>query len=194
MKYDVVVAGVGGQGVLWVAATIAAAALDAGLDVKQVEEHGMAQRGGSVLAHLRLADTAIHSGLIPHGTADLLLAMEPLEALRHVDVLAPDGVLLAASDPVRNFDAYPNDADVLRAVDSIRGSRLVAAVGLARTAGSARATNLVMVGAASTLLPIPCDVIEARVRSAFAARGDAAVDANLRAFRAGRETASRATV
>lgn len=190
MKTDIVLAGVGGQGVLSVAALIAAASRDEGLHVKQGEVHGMAQRGGAVQANLRIADAPIHSDLIGHGSAEMILSMEPLESLRYLPFLGPEGTLVTSTDPVRNMDVYPDLEALLDQIRTLPRALLVDTAGLARKAGLARASNVVMVGAASTLLPISPEVVEARIRSGFEKKGERIVDANIQAFRLGREAGS----
>ncbi len=187
MKYDVILAGVGGQGVLSVAAIIARGALKAGLEVRQSEVHGMAQRGGAVQAHLRLSDRPIAADLVGRGRADLILAMEPLEGLRYLGWLAPEGLLITAGEPVRNIPDYPDPAEVLAQVRRLPRARLVDAEALARQAGSARATNMVMVGAASADLPVAAGQLQQAIEEAFAAKGAEIVRLNLEAFRLGRE-------
>ncbi|MBU0552401.1 indolepyruvate oxidoreductase subunit beta [Myxococcota bacterium] len=189
MKFDIILAGVGGQGVLSLSAIIANAALRAGLNVKQAEVHGMSQRGGAVMADLRLSDGPIHSSTIPRGRAQLILSMEPLESLRYVAFLAPGGRLLTAADPVINIPNYPPLAEVLAAVEAVPGGRHIDALSLAKEAGSARATNVVMAGAASSILPLSSETLEAFIAEMFARKGDKVVEANARAFRAGREAA-----
>jgi indolepyruvate ferredoxin oxidoreductase beta subunit len=185
VRADIVLAGVGGQGVLSIAAILAEAARREGLTVKQAEVHGMAQRGGAVQATLRIASGEIASELVPRGAATMILGMEPVEALRYLDFLAPDGVLLTAAEPVRNVPDYPPLDAVHRQVRAL-GGLLVEADRLAREAGSPRASNVVMVGAASTRLDLPQGVLEASIRDGFAAKGERIVEVNLRAFRAGR--------
>lgn len=187
MKCDILVAGVGGQGVLLVSTLIASNAMKEALHVKQSEVHGMSQRGGAVVAHLRLSDAPIHSDLIPHGTADLILGMEPVESLRSIGALKPDGTLLTASDPVVNVPDYPAVEEILSLIRWLPHGVLVEAGRIARECGSARSTNVVMVGAASHFLPFAPEGLEARVRETFSRKGERLVEANLRAFRAGRE-------
>jgi indolepyruvate ferredoxin oxidoreductase beta subunit len=187
MKYDVILAGVGGQGVLSVAACIARGALKAGLAVRQSEVHGMAQRGGAVQAHLRLADRPIASDLIPRGAADMILGMDPLESLRYLAYLAPDGVLVSSTEPFLNIPDYPKADDLLAAIRRLPRHRLVDAAGLAREAGSARAANMVLVGAASAFLPLERARLEQAIGEMFASKGEAVVAANLRAFAAGQD-------
>ena len=184
MKYDSVSAGAGGQGALVVSAAIA---MRSGLFVKQLEEHGMAQRGGSVVSHVSLSDRPVFSSIIPHGRADLIVSMEPLEAPRYLPCLALRGTLLSSSEPVRNFPSYPDLDDIVGEIRALPESHLVDAQQLARDAGLARASNLVMVGAASAFLSLESSEIEAAVREGFASRGETVVEANLATFRAGRE-------
>ncbi len=187
MKCDIVLAGVGGQGVLSLAAAIASGAMEEKLCVKQAEVHGMAQRGGAVMATLRLADREISSDLIPRGTASIILSMEPMESLRYLAYLAPQGTLVTSANPVRNIPDYPDLDGLLARIRSLPRAIVVDAEKLARQAGSARATNMVMVGAAMPLLPIRPATIEAAVRAIFARKGDDVVEVNLRALRAGRD-------
>ena len=187
MKYDVSLAGVGGQGVLSVAACIAAGAMKAGLQVRQSEVHGMAQRGGAVQAHLRLADRPISSDLVPRGAADMILGMDPLESLRFLAYLAPGGVLVAATEPFANIPDYPQVGELLSAIRRLPRHRLVDASVLAREAGSARAANMVLVGAASAYLPLERTHLEQAIAEMFAAKGQDVVAANLKAFAAGQD-------
>ena len=190
MKFDIILAGVGGQGVLSVSAIIASSAMKEGLAVKQSEVHGMSQRGGAVLAHLRLSDRPIASDLIPRGSASMILSMEPLESLRYLEYLSVDGTVMTATNPVANIPDYPPLDELLARIGSLPRALTVDAESLARKAGSARATNMVMVGAASALLPVPFDTIEHFVQSAFAAKGAKVVETNLKALHAGRAAAS----
>jgi indolepyruvate ferredoxin oxidoreductase beta subunit len=186
VKRDLVLAGVGGQGVLSVAAILAEAARRHGLVVRQGEVHGMSQRGGAVQATLRLADRPIAGDLVGRGGADLILGVEPVEALRYLDYLAPGGRLVTSVDPYENVPDYPPIEAVLAAARAVPGAVLVAAAELARSAGSGRTANVVMVGAASVLLPIPPEVIEACLIDGFASKGERVVEANRRAFALGR--------
>jgi indolepyruvate ferredoxin oxidoreductase beta subunit len=190
MKFDIILAGVGGQGVLSVSAVIASSAMQEGLHVKQSEVHGMSQRGGAVLAHLRISDRPIASDLIPRGTAAIILSMEPLESLRYLEYLAPTGTLITASTPVDNIADYPPVDHVLAQVRRVTGALIVDADRLARHAGSAQAMNMVIVGAASHWLPMKMETIEAFARSWFAAKGETVIETNIRALRAGRDAAA----
>lgn len=190
MKFDVILAGVGGQGVLSVAAIIASSAMEEGLQVKQSEVHGMSQRGGAVYTHLRISDTSIHSDLIPYGKASLILSMEPLESLRYLKFLAPQGHLITASDPERNIDDYPNLDHLLKQISDLSNSSIIEARKLALQAGSARATNMVLAGAASYYLPIKVATMENFIRQIFQRKGAKVVDINLKAFALGRAHSS----
>lgn len=193
-RLDAVLAGVGGQGVLSLGAVIAGAAAEAGLWVKQGEVHGMSQRGGAVEAHLRIAERPVRSDLIGRGAADLILSLEPVEALRHLPSLKPDGMVVTATEPVRNVPDYPEIETVLEGLRSLPGAVLVDAGRLAREAGSAKAANAVLVGAAAHLLPVPPEALEDEIRRAFDAKGERVVEANLEAFRLGRERAAAIAV
>jgi indolepyruvate ferredoxin oxidoreductase beta subunit len=191
MKKDIILAGVGGQGVLSIAAIIAGAAVAAGLTVRQSEVHGMAQRGGAVLAHLRLSGGRIASDLVPRGAADLIVSMEPLESLRYAEWLSPEGALVTAAEPFVNIPGYPEITEILKAVEAFPVHRVVAAAALAKEAGLPRAVNMVMVGAASPFLPVGAEALEAAIAAAFAPKGPAVCEANTRAFRLGREAPER---
>jgi indolepyruvate ferredoxin oxidoreductase beta subunit len=179
---------VGGQGVLSIASVIARSAAAAGFSVRQSEVHGMAQRGGAVLAHLRLAGPgeAIHGDLVPRGGADLIISMEILESLRYLPWLSPRGVLVTALDAVDNIPAYPDRAELERALGALPTVSLVPAAALAKEAGQSRSVNMVMVGAASPFLPVPAETLERTVTDLFAARDPKLGELNRRAFTLGR--------
>jgi indolepyruvate ferredoxin oxidoreductase beta subunit len=187
MKYDIVLCGVGGQGGISVSVIIAQAAMASGLKVKQSEVHGMAQRGGEVLAHLRIADGDIASPTIPEGSASLLLAFEPLEALRYLPWLSPDAHIVSASAPVLNIPNYPPLETVLEKLKGLPGSLVLDADAMAREAGNPRAANMVLVGAASRLFPFPPEALERAIECNFSRKGEAVVAANIKAFEHGRE-------
>lgn len=192
MKCDAILCGVGGQGVLSLAGLLGEAARRQGLEVRQGEIHGMSQRGGAVEATLRLADGSIASPRIPCGDADLLVALEPLEALRHVHRLSPAAWVVVASEPFDNLARYPDPAGLHARLDDLPRVRRVDAGALARDAGTARAANVVLLGAAVDLLPVDPDGVAEVIRDTFAALGERAVGANLAAFAAGRSVTSGA--
>ena len=187
MKYDIILSGVGGQGVLSVGAIIAMSAMKAGFQVKQSEVHGMAQRGGAVLANLRISEDDIAADLIAKGTAAMVLSMEPLESLRYIEYLAADGMLVTSKNPVENIPNYPDLETIYDQIRKLPAYRMVDSNSLAREAGSMLATNMAMVGAASKELPIESEVIEDAIRDIFQRKGDHVVEVNHRAFRLGRE-------
>lgn len=192
MRYDVVLAGVGGQGVLSMAAIIGNAASAEGLFVKLSEVHGMAQRGGAVHSHLRLSDLPVESDLISQGTANLILGMEPVESLRHLEYLSPSGTLVTASSPLVNIPDYPEVADVLERIRRLPRAIVIDAERLAAEAGDPLAMNSVMVGAAAHLLPLKGESVEAAVAETFARKGSLALAVNRAAFQAGRAAADHA--
>jgi len=187
MKYDMILAGVGGQGVLSIAATIGLAAVSEGLRIKQSEVHGMSQRGGAVQSHLRLADRPIFSDLVPEGEADMVLAMEPMEALRYVSFLAPEGVIVTDRAPVVNISDYPDPQEVMAALSQFPHAYVIDAAGLAREIRNPRGSNMVLLGAASLFLPLSCYALEAAIEQLFARKGSEVVGKNIEAFRAGRQ-------
>jgi len=190
MKLDLVLCGVGGQGVLTAAAIVAEAGRREGLVVKQGEVHGMSQRGGAVSANLRMADGPVGSDLIARGSADMILSLEPLEALRWLGYLSMDGVIVTSSNPVRNIPDYPEESAVLDAIGRLPRTLVVDADLLAREAGSGHANNVVLLGAASRWLPLPLETLQGCVEDFFASRGPKLVELNRRAFEAGVSAAS----
>lgn len=189
---DVVLAGVGGQGVLSAAAILSLAAREAGLQVRQGEVHGMSQRGGAVEAHLRIAGEPVASGLIPRHRAGLILSLEPVEGLRYLEYLSPDGTLVTSVDPFENIPDYPDLDGVLDRIRSLPRSVLIPARTLAREAGSANAVNVVMVGASSSFMPMDPCLIEEGIVALFSRKGEKVVKINLEAFRLGRSAATEA--
>jgi len=189
MKYDVILAGVGGQGVLSVASIIAHAALTEGLAVRQSEVHGMAQRGGAVLAHLRIADGKIPGDLVPKGGADLVISMEPLESLRYVSWLKKDGAVVTASQPFVNIGNYPDIQEIISTIKRLPVWRLVEADALAKEAGLSRAVNTVMVGASSFFLPIKSKSLEKTIAEVFSKKGATVIEANAKAYLLGKAAA-----
>ena len=191
MKQDIILAGVGGQGILSIAFVIDSAALKEGHFIKQAEVHGMSQRGGAVQSHLRLSTDPIFSDLIPRGEADMVLSVEPLEALRYLDYLRPEGMVISSRVPFINIPDYPDLATVLAKIEELPRHLLIDSEMLAREAGSARAQNMVMLGAASPFLMVrPADLRES-IRVLFEPRGEALVTTNLKAFELGRAAAEK---
>lgn len=192
MKQDIILAGVGGQGILSIAYVIDNAALKEGLSFKQAEVHGMAQRGGAVQSHLRLSRETIFSDLIPKGVADMILSVEPLESIRYFDYLAPEGIVVTSSSPFVNIPDYPDLDKILAKVRSVPRYVIVDSAKLAQEAGFARAQNMVMLGAASVHLILEEKNLQEYIRELFKRRGEKIVDINLKAFQLGREAAVQA--
>ena len=190
MKFDIIVAGVGGQGTLSVSSIIASAAMSEGLSVKQSEVHGMAQRGGGVVTNLRLSDKPIASDLIARGSASMILSIEPLEGLRYLDYLSPNGTLVSSTNPLVNIPDYPELNRLLETLRALPRRVLVDGEEIARRSGSILAANVAMVGAASRLLPVQLETIERFIQKSFSSKGERIVETNLKAFRSGREAAS----
>jgi indolepyruvate ferredoxin oxidoreductase, beta subunit len=186
MQYDLIISGVGGQGIITIANIIAFAALDEGLDAKQSEVHGMSQRGGSVETHVRLADHPIASSIIPPGEADLILSMEPMEALRYISWLKHTGWLITHDQPIINIDHYPDVDFLIREIEKISSHLLLNAEEMARNAGLSKAINMVLLGAASPLLPIRKSTIIQCIKYFFRKKENKLVEANLKAFESGR--------
>ncbi len=187
MKNDIILSGVGGQGILSIAAAIGLAAVDNNLCLKQAEVHGMSQRGGDVQSHLRLSDKPIASDLIPHGKADLIISVEPMEALRYLPWLSADGWLVTNSNPYINIPDYPPVEDILAEIRKIRNHVIVDADAIAREAGSAKAGNMVILGAASPYIDMSAESVGEAIRKLFGRKGEDIVNANLKAFGEGRK-------
>ena len=185
MKFDMIVAGVGGQGILSISFVVDNAALDDGLRLKQSEVHGMAQRGGAVVSHIRISDAEIFSDIVPLGKADLVLGMEPLEVQRYLRFVRPGGAVVSSTSPFVNIPDYPEGDSVLAGIQELEAHTLVNAAELARAGGSSHAQNIVMLGAAAHLLPLKPATLEKYIAVLFEAKGRKVVDANLAAFGAG---------
>jgi len=192
MKKDIILAGVGGQGILSIAAIIGHAAVERNLYLKQAEVHGMSQRGGDVQSHLRISDKPIFSDLIPLGGADMILSVEPMEALRYVPYLAQDGWMITNATPVKNIANYPSEDAVYAQVKAQPHNVLLDADAIAKELGNARAMNMVMLGAASLYLDLPLESLEGGVRTMFERKGEEVGAMNLAALRKGREIAENA--
>lgn len=189
MKTDIILAGVGGQGILSIAAILGAAALNENLYLKQAETHGMSQRGGEVVSHLRISDSPIYSDLIPLGSGEIILSVEPLESLRYVPFLKSDGCLVTNTTEFRNIANYPK----LEPAFTELGTKLkiiqIDADTMACETGNPKSSNMVMLGAASPFIHIDKEIILKAIETVFKAKGDKVVESNKQAFLAGREFA-----
>jgi indolepyruvate ferredoxin oxidoreductase beta subunit len=187
MKNDIILSGVGGQGILSIAAIIGLAAVANDLYLKQSEVHGMSQRGGDVQSHLRLSDRPVASDLIPYGKADLIISVEPMESLRYLPWLADKGWLVTNSNPFINIPDYPSLDEILNEIKKIKNHFIIDADEIAKKAGSARSGNIVILGAASPYIDMPFESLEDAIRKLFGKKGDHIVETNLKALRAGKE-------
>ncbi|MBQ2565794.1 MAG: indolepyruvate oxidoreductase subunit beta [Bacteroidales bacterium] len=192
MKKDIILCGVGGQGILSIATVIGEAATAAGLHLKQAEVHGMSQRGGDVESDLRLSTEPVSSDLIAEGTADIILSMEPMEALRYLRFLSPDGAVITASEPLVNIPDYPDMETLLAEVRSLPDVTMCDIAALARESGNPRGANMVLLGMAADRIGIvsPGELREAVARI-FAPKGEDVVLANQAAFDLGMRAAGK---
>lgn len=188
MKNDIILSGVGGQGILSIAATIGLAAVENNLFLKQAEVHGMSQRGGDVQSHLRISDKTVYSDLIPYGQADLIISVEPMEALRYLPWLSKKGWLITNSNPFVNIPDYPGIDEILAEIKKTANHFIIDADTIAKELGSARSGNIVILGAASSLIDMPYESLENALRKLFERKGEDVVMKNLKALEAGRES------
>ena len=191
MKKDIILAGVGGQGILSIAAIIGLAALSEQLYIKQAEVHGMSQRGGAVQSHLRISSQPVYSDLIPEGKADIILSVEPLETLRYLNFLSPEGLIISSLNSFRNIPDYPKMAEILKRYNHIRKKIMIDAENLAKKAGNIKTSNVVMLGAASGYLDISETAIKDSISNLFSKKGKEIVELNLKAFDLGWKEAEK---
>jgi indolepyruvate ferredoxin oxidoreductase beta subunit len=185
MKNDIIISGVGGQGIIAISGIIGISALDSNLYFKQSEVHGMSQRGGDVQSHFRLSDMPVFSDLIPFGGADLIISVEPLESLRHLPWLSGNGWLITNSNPFLNIPEYPPSESVLDEIRKVKNNIIIDADTVAMNIGSRRSGNMVILGAAARFINIPVGTIENAVRKFFGNKGDDVIRLNIEAFKAG---------
>jgi indolepyruvate ferredoxin oxidoreductase beta subunit len=191
MKKDIILAGVGGQGIISIASIIGYAALEQGMFLKQSEVHGMSQRGGDVMSNLRISHDEIASDLIPFGKADLIISVEPLEALRYLPYLSPEGWVITSTKPFNNIPDYPAIEGVLKEIDSLPHHIALDADALAKEAGSVKAANIVILGASAPFLGMAFEKIEQAIRFIFGRKGEEVIELNLKALKAGSDFAHK---
>ncbi len=189
MKADIIISGVGGQGILSIAATLGTAALQEGLNMKQSEVHGMSQRGGDVYSNMRISDKPIASDLIPKGKADVVLSVEPLESLRFISYLKPDGWIITNSKPFKNIPEYPDIEEIYEEIRKIKNYIIIDADAIAKDLKSIRSSNIVMLGAATPFIEVNFESLKKALKTIFGGKGQDVVDKNIAALEKGREFA-----
>lgn len=192
MKSDIILAGVGGQGILSIATILGAAALDEDLNLKQAEVHGMSQRGGDVQSNLRISSKPIASDLIPLGGADLIVSLEPMEALRYLPYLSSEGWVVTNTTPFDNITDYPEMEAVMAELNALPNVVAFDMDAVAKEVAGPRAANMVLLGACAPFVEgLEKSKIEDGIRKVFGRKGEAMVESNLKAFRAGWERAEK---
>ena len=189
MDTNIILSGVGGQGILTIAAILDTAALSQDLYVKQSEVHGMSQRGGAVQSHVRISDKEVYSDLIPKGKADIILSVEPMELLRYIPYLKDKGWLITDSHPFVNTTDYPEKQDLYKQIKSYSHSIIINATDIAKKLGNSKATNIVLLGVASGIIPLSEASILTTIKSLFQHKSERIINLNLKAFQAGKEIA-----
>ena len=191
MKKDIILAGVGGQGILSIAAVIGYAALDQGMYLKQSEVHGMSQRGGDVMSNLRISHDEIASDLIPFAKADLIISVEPLESLRYLPYISKTGWVITSTKPFVNIPNYPDMDKVMEAVSAVPHHVALDADSIAKEVGSVKSANIVILGAASPFLGMSFESLQKAVRFIFRKKGEDVIRLNLDALQAGLDIANK---
>jgi indolepyruvate ferredoxin oxidoreductase, beta subunit len=186
MKCDIILAGVGGQGILSIATVLGYAAVESGLYLKQAEVHGMSQRGGDVQSNFRISDKPIFSDLVPKGGADLIISVEPMESLRYLPYLSKTGWLITNTSPYVNIVDYPAPETVLAEIKKQPRNIAIDADTIAKEVKNPRGMNMVLVGAASVFMDLDYDLMKKGVEVIFGRKGQEIVDANIAAMEAGR--------
>lgn len=183
MKKDIILAGVGGQGILTIATIIGDAAAAAGVNLKQAEVHGMSQRGGDVQSNLRLSTDAIYSDLIKQGSADIIISMEPMEALRYIPYLSKEGWVVSSSHPFKNIPNYPDEQAMMEEFNSMPHSAALPIEDLAKQNNLPKSANMVLLGMAASYIEIlsPGQLREA-IKRVFSSKGEQVVEMNCQAF------------
>ena len=192
MKKDIILSGVGGQGILSIATVIGEAATRAGLHLKQAEVHGMSQRGGDVQSNLRLSTDEIYSDLIPQGQADLIIAMEPMEALRYLPYLSEDGWVITSSEPFINIPNYPDTEALYQELDALKHVKKLGIETLAKENQTPKSANMILLGMAAPFIEIisPEDLRKSIMRI-FMSKGEKIISDNVNAFDLGYNSAKQ---
>ncbi len=186
MKKDIILSGVGGQGILSIATVIGEAATRSNINLKQAEVHGMSQRGGDVQSNLRLSDDDIHSDLIPYGEADMIISMEPMEALRYLPYLSKDGCIITSSKPFVNIPVYPSEESLQAEFRKLPNVQMADIEQMAKDLGAPKSANMILLGmAASKIELLSLDKLRSSLSRVFARKGEKIVEDNLKCFEAG---------
>lgn len=193
MKTNIILSGVGGQGILTIAAVLDTAALSANLFIKQSEVHGMSQRGGAVQSHVRISDKEVFSDLIPEGKADLILSVEPMELLRYLPFLNEDGWLVTDSEPFINTANYPDKNDLFDQIKKHPNNIIVNATEIAKSIGNSKVANMVLLGASSAILPLSEESMLEAIKKLFQHKGERIIKLNQEAFFEGKKVAEKFT-
>ena len=187
MKTDIILCGVGGQGILSIATIIGEAAMKENLYIKQAEVHGMSQRGGDVQSNLRISSAPIASDLIPKGQCDVIISMEPMEALRYLPFLGKNGWIITSSAPFVNIPNYPDIETIKGDLNKVGNVIMLDIEQLAKDNGIARSANVILLGAAQKALGIDYEKLEDAIRRVFGRKGEKIVEANIKALAIGKE-------
>ena len=187
MKTDIILCGVGGQGILSIATIIGEAAMNENLYIKQAEVHGMSQRGGDVQSNLRISSVPIASDLIALGSADVIISMEPMEALRYLPYLKKDEWIITSATPFVNIPNYPDMNDINTDLEKLPNVISIDIEQMAKDNGVPRSANVILLGAAQKALGIEYSKLEDAIRRVFGRKGEAIVEANIKALALGRE-------
>ena len=188
MKKDIILAGVGGQRILTIATIIGDAATAAGLNLKQAEVHGMSQRGGDVQSNLRLSTELIHSDLIKQGAADLIISMEPMEALRYIPYINKEAWVVTSSHPFKNIPNYPDEDALVKELESLPHVAALPIEDVAKENNLPKSANVILLGMAARYIGILSpEQLRQSITRVFASKGEKIVEANLKAFDLGLE-------
>ena len=183
MKKDIILAGVGGQGILTIATIIGDAAARRGINLKQAEVHGMSQRGGDVQSNLRLSTDEIYSDLIAQGAADLIISMEPMEALRYVGYLHAEGCVVTSSHPFKNIPNYPDEEALMAELQALPHTAILPIEDVARENSLPKSANIILLGMAAKYIEmLSAEALRESIAHVFASKGAAVVEQNQRAF------------
>mgnify|MGYP001025656318 CR=1 FL=1 len=189
MNTNIILSGVGGQGILTIAAVLDTAALNENLYVKQSEVHGMSQRGGAVQSHVRISDKEIYSDLIPKGKANMILSVEPMELLRYIPYLKNNGWLITDSKPFANILDYPKKDNLYKQIKSHSNHIIINATDIAKKLGNSKIANMILLGAASSFIPLSEESLLNAIHGLFKNKSEKIIQLNIEAFQTGKQMA-----